>query len=445
MVNLASWINQLVTFLTVDIWKIQLSGIGRLKSSAIRLIRIIVLSVRGFYEDNLPLRASALTFYSLLSLVPVLAMAFGIAKGFGFQKMLEKRLLENFRGQEELLTQMIGYAHSLLESTKGGLVAGIGVAVLFWSVVKVLTHIENSFNDIWGIKSARTFGRKFSDYLSIMLIGPLLLIMSGSVTVFITTQITSIMNKISLLGIVSPLIYFLLKLLPYGLLWVLFSIVYVLMPNTKVKIGSGLIAGIVAGTFYHGAQWVYINFQLGAARYNAIYGSFAALPLFLIWLQLSWLIVLLGAEISFAHQNAETFEYEPTALNISFSHKRLMALIISHLMVKNFMGSNNPLTAIEMSNKLEIPIRLVRQILDELVDSKTFSITQSNGDKEPAYQPARDINYYSIQYINEALDHRGNNDINIKDSKELRSFTKAFESFHDTINNSPQNKLLKDI
>lgn len=445
MTGLNELIQKTIRFLTTEIWRIQLSGIGRLKSSAIRFTRIIVLSVRGFYEDRLPLRASALTFYSLLSLVPVLAMAFGIAKGFGFQKILEKRLLENFKGQEELLTQMMGYAHSLLESTKGGLVAGIGIAVLFWTVIKVLTHIEHSFNDIWGIKTPRTFGRKFSDYLSIMLIGPLLLIMSGSITVFIKTQITLIVEKITLLGMVSPLIYFLMKFLPYGLLWVLFSVIYILMPNTKVKISSGFIAGIVAGTFFHAIQWIYINFQVGATRYNAIYGSFAALPLFLVWLQISWLIVLLGAEISFAHQNAETFEYEPDSLDISASHKRLMALAIMHQLVKNFMGSSYPLTAAEVSARLEIPIRLVRQILHELVESKTVSVTGSDDVKEPAYQPAKDINHYTIQHVIESMDDQGSCDINIKASAELTAITKSIEAFRIEVENSPENKLLKDI
>ena len=438
-------INKISEFFTTDIWRIQVSGIGRMKSALIRLIRIVILSVRGFYEDKLPLRASALTFYSLLSLVPVLAMAFGIAKGFGFQKVLEKRLLENFRGQEELLGQMIGYANSLLESTKGGLVAGIGVAVLFWSVIKVLSHIENSFNDIWGIKNSRSFGRKFSDYLSIMLIGPVLLIMSGSITVFITTQIALIVEKIALLGFISPLIFLLLKLLPYGLLWILFSVVYLIMPNTKVKLSAGFIAGIVAGTLYHLTQWVYIHFQIGAARYNAIYGSFAALPLFLIWLQISWLIVLLGAEISFAHQNSETFEYETDALNISIAHKRLMALAVSHLLVKNFLNGESPLTAMEISRKLEIPIRLVRQILFELVESNTFSMIQSDGDADPAFQPAKDLNHYTIQYIIESLDHQGDHDIAIKETNELAALTQAMASFHHEIHRSPENKLLKDL
>ena len=445
MANLEETIQKFIDFLKTDIWRIRMASLGGLKSFAVKIVRIILLSIRGFYEDKLPLRASALTFYSLLSLVPVLAMIFGIAKGFGFQSILEKRLLENFSGQKELLTQLMGYANSMLQSTKGGLIAGIGVAILFWTVVKVLGNIEQSFNDIWGIKRSRTFGRKFSDYLSMMLIGPLLLIMSGSTTVFIISRITSIMDKISLLGFVSPIIFFLLKFLPYGLLWILFTVIYILMPNTKVRFRSGLFAGIIAGTFYQVAQWIYINFQIGAARYNAIYGSFTALPLFLVWLQISWIIVLLGAEISFAHQNVDAFEYEPDSLHISLFNKRLIALCVSHQLVKTFVSDETPLTAVQISQKLEIPIRLTRQMLNDLVESKAFSITQLENNNEPAYQPARDINKLTIQYVIEAMDRSGTGVIHVKDSKEADILAKSLESFHEKIENSPENKLLKDI
>jgi membrane protein len=438
-------IKRLVNFLKNDIWRLRLSGFGLLTSTGIRLLRMILLAVRGFYEDKLPLRASALTLYSLLGLVPVLAMAFGIAKGFGFEAILEKRLLENFPGQEDIINQLMGYAISLLQSTRGGLMAGIGVAVLLWTVIQVLGHIEDSFNDIWGIKGSRSLARKFADYLSVMLIGPVLLILSGSATVFITTQITSIMEKVSLLGLISPVIYFLLKLLPYGLIWILFTVIYMLMPNIRVKLSSGLAAGVIAGTCFQVAQWLYINFQIGAARYNAIYGSFAALPLFLAWLQISWTIVLIGAEISFAHQNADAFEFEPDSHHISLFHKKRIALCLSHQLVQNFATGQSPLTAVDLSQQLEIPIRLVRQILRELAESGLFSVTYVENDEEPAYQPAKDIHQLTILTVLNALDARGGHDIHIKETPALGAISEALRTFAALIKDAPQNKLLKDI
>jgi len=217
------------------------------------------------------------------------------------------------------------------------------------------------------------------------------------------------------------------------------------MPNTKVRIRSGLFAGVIAGTFYLVVQWIYISFQIGAVHNNAIYGSFAALPLFLIWLQISWIIVLLGAEISFAHQNVDTFEYEPDSLHISLFNKRLIALSVSHQLVKTFVSDETPLTAVQISQKLEIPIRLTRQMLNDLVESKAFSITKLENNNEPAYQPARDINKLTIQFVIEAMDRSGTGVIHVKDSKESDILAKSLESFHEKIENLPENRLLKDI
>jgi membrane protein len=445
MKTIKALISKVIRFIKTDVWRISLKNLPGPQSFFIKQIRIVLLVIRGFDEDKCMLRASALTFYSLLSIVPVAAMAFGIAKGFGFEKLLEEQLLGKFPGQEEVLMQVVGFAHSLLENTKGGLIAGIGIALLFWAVIKVLSHIESSFNEIWEIKESRPFGRKFSDYLSIMLICPVLVIISGSATVFITTQVILITEKVSLLGIFSPLIFFVLKVLPYCLIWVLLTVTYLLMPYTKVNFTSGLSAGIVAGTIYQIAQLGYINSQVFIAKYNAIYGSFAALPLFLIWLQLSWLIVLFGAEISFAHQNVDTYEFEPDCLKIKPFFKTLLTLQIAHLLTKNFSKGEKPLTAHDISHALEVPIRLVNQILYELVESGLFSDTNTDEYKELAYQPARDINLFTIQYILEALEERGVDDIPVARTRELNSLSEALQKFRDASNKSPANRRLKEI
>ena len=192
-------ISKIINFIRVDIWRMRLDDLPFQKTIFIKTLRIIILTVRGFDQDQCLLRASALTFYTILSIPSVVAMFFGIAKGFGFEKRLEQRLFENFPGQEEILTSVISFSNSLLEQTRGGLIAGIGVVVLFWSVLKVLGHIENALNNIWEIKESRSWGRKISDYLSVMLIAPVLILMSGSITVFITTQITEITQKVALL------------------------------------------------------------------------------------------------------------------------------------------------------------------------------------------------------------------------------------------------------
>ena len=288
-------------------------------------------------------------------------------------------------------------------------------------------------------------GRKFADYLSIMMICPLLFILSSSATVFITTQVTLITEHVALLGYFRSLIFFMLKLLPYCMAWGLFTFLYIFIPNTKVNFSSGLLAGVTAGTIYQVAQWAYITFQVGMAKYNAIYGSFAALPLFLIWLQISWLIVLFGAEVSFAHQNVDTYELEPDCLQASPYFKALLSLEIAHLVIKNFLSVNRPLTASTISHALEIPIRLVRELIHNLVNGGVLSAIKTDMERQTAYQPAIDINLLDIQFVLNSLVHSGLEDLPVAETKSLKVLIDALKGLKQTIENSSNNLLLKDI
>lgn len=434
-----------VGFAKQDIWRIRRTELPPGKSFLITLLRVLILSVRGFDEDKCQLRASALTFYSLISIVPVAAMAFGIAKGFGFEKMLEAQLRSKLAGHEEVFNNIVRFSHSLLENTKGGLLAGVGLIVLFWAVIKVLGQIEESLNDIWGVREQRSLGRKFSDYLSIMLICPVLVILASSVTVFITTQVNLIMEKITLLGVFSPLVFLLLKLLPFALLWGLFTFIYLFMPNTKVRVTSGLFAGVIAGTLFQLVQWGYITFQVGAANYNAIYGSFAALPLFLIWLQLSWLIVLYGAELSFAHQNVDTYEFEPDALQASHRLKTLLALQIVQSLIRNFAAGQPPLTARQLSDTLEIPPRLINELLFALVRSGILTGTETDGGQERGFQPARDIQGLTIQEVIDALELQGINAAPFAQTPAFAGLAEAVDRFRRACEKLPANRPLKEL
>jgi membrane protein len=218
-----------------------------------------------------------------------------------------------------------------------------------------------------------------------------------------------------------------------------------LMPNTRVRLDAALTAGIISGTCFQIVQWIYINFQIGAARYNAIYGSFAALPLFLAWVQISWIIVLIGAEISFAHQNAERFEFEPDARTISPLHKKRIALCMSHQIVHHFALGKPPHSAADLSRNLEIPIRIVHDILSDLVESNLFSIACGAHGENRGYQPAKDISGFTIADVFNALEALGSDSIHIKKTPALHVISEALESFCDRIESAPRNLLLKDI
>lgn len=441
MERISTLIKELIDFITTDIWRIPLRELPKTKSFFIKQLRIILLALRGFAENKVQLRASALTFYSLLSIVPVVAMIFGIAKGFGFQDKLQQELIKAFEGQQEVLEYILDFSQRLLENAKGGFIAGAGVVLLFWAVMKVLGNIESSFNSIWQIKKPRAFIRKFSDYLTMMLIAPIFILLSSSVTVFITTHFEKFAENYAFLEHLR----FLLSLFPYLLIWLLLTVIYMVMPNTKVTFRSAFIGGIIAGTVFQITQWMYVHFQIGMNKYGAIYGGFAAFPLFIIWLQLSWLIVLLGAEISFANQNVDRYEFESDARHISSRFKRLVSLMITNLVVKIFAVGSKPLTATQISQDLKLPIRIVRDIIYELVEVKIFTESIADNPKERAYQPAIDINLITVDMVMKRLEDRGSQHITVSKNKEYQKLSDILESFDESLMNSPSNVLLKDV
>jgi membrane protein len=442
MVNQIARIQQ---FIRNRLWRMSLKDIPAWKANFIRFLRLIVFAARNFTDDNCSLRASALTFYSLLSVVPVLALAFGISKGFGFEKMLEAKLFEALPGQNEVVGRIIDFAHTLLQNTQGGLLAGVGIALLFWTVIKLLGNIERSFNDIWKVKTDRSFVRKFSDYLSLMLVGPVLVILSSSLTVFISTQVEEISHKVALVGYFSPLIFFMMNYVPFLLAWILFTFLYSFMPNTDVKLYSATFAGFIAGTAYQLTQSLYIKFQVGVANYNAIYGSFAALPLFLAWLQISWLIVLLGAEISHSIQDVSSFESTTHFKFMSFSLKKLLALHIVHLAVRQFLAGKPPMTAVQLADLLEIPGRLVNMLLRELIESGLVAEIAPEAGSEPTYLPARDPAGLTIHSVIEAMENRGTDTLNPAKREPMESLNRAMEDFKRAIIASPTNRTLGSI
>jgi len=438
-------ISDVSQFLQADIWRFRADKLNPRKSFWLTQLRILLLAVRRFSEDKCELRASALTFYTLLSIVPVVAMAFGVAKGFGLEKILETQLLAKLEGQPEVAERILGFARTLLENTKGGAIAGVGVALLFWSVIKVLGNIESSFNDIWGIKKARSFGRKLADYLSVTMICPVLLIAASSVTVLLTTQITSMLERLSFLGYAAGVIIFLLGLLPYAVIWVLFTFMYVFMPNTKVQLKSGLWGGLAAGTVYQLVQFAYIKFQIGVSSYGAIYGSFAALPLFLVWLQLSWLIVLFGAEVSFARQNVAAYEFEPDCSKLSQSFQRTVALLITQHCVKAFLDGKHAPTAEELSRTLEIPIRLARATLFELTEAKVLSEVFTSEGADMAYQPGCRLEELTVAKILARLDRQGLEAIPIGEMEKLDKLRDIVRRLDDAMEKSPANLQIQDL
>lgn len=434
-----------LAFLNTGIWLLREQDLSPAKSFLVRTLKILMLALRGYQRDKCAIRASALTFYSVLSVVPVIAVFFGIAKGFGLDKKLQAQLLEKFSGQTDVLLKIFEYSNAMLQKTKGGVVAGIGVAVLFWSVVKVLGHIEDSFNDIWKVGKPRTIARKCTDYLSIVIVCPILFIMAGSVTVTMASQLKFIAARLSQWGLPAAPILVLLEIIPFLLIWVVFAFIFVYMPNTKVRLKSGIIAAVAAGTAYQTTQCVYIAFQVGVAKANAIYGSFAALPLFLVWIQLSWLIVLMGSEISFAVQNVDTHGFPEGSETISLHQKKILSLLIARLVFRTFSAGEKPLTPSRIANALGIPSLLVHRIVAEFSEAGLFSAVKADEGEEAACQPARDIRGITVKTVLDALERRGPVDLPFTPTGDLRAVSEILDAFGATIDRSPENRLVTEL
>ena len=436
---------KITDFIQSHIWELPLDQLPRWQSPLIKQVRVLILAFKGFNRDKCQLRAAALTFYSILSLIPILAMVFGIAKGFGFEQTLELLLQEKIASRDmvaqEGLDWIISKAKLLLESTRGSLIAGVGLIVLMWAATRVLRHIEAALNDIWEIKNSRPWIRNFTDLLSIMVVAPILFILAQSTTVFITAIIQDLSKGMKLLGH----LFLLIKLVPFGLIWLLFTMIYVVVPNTKVNFKSALVAGVIVGTIFQLSQWIFFKSQMGISKYNAIYGSFAFLPLLLIWIQTAWLILLLGAEIAFANQHINRYEFALGSQEVKPSFKKLVTLLITNLLVKNFVEAKSSLTAEEISAILHAPVRLVRQCITDLMNSKIINEVGKKNSQDTSYQPARSVENLSVSFVLQAIDEHGLGDIHIHESGESKRLSQALEALNQEIERSPSNILLKDI
>jgi membrane protein len=441
-------VSRILHFFKTGIWEIRLKDLPPVEAFFVKYLRIIVLASRGFMRDNCQKTASVLTYYSLLNVVPVVAVAFAMAKGFGLEKLIEKQILqiaEKANWQADITTQIISFSHNLLGQAKGGLIAGVGVVLLFWTVISIMGKIEESLNEIWEIKKSRTLIRKFSDYITVMVLAPVLLIISSSATVLVASQVKVIVNKIAFLGVLGNAILLLLNLLPYVSIWTLLTMLYLIMPNTRIPVGSAILGGIVAGTIAQIVQWIYIKFQIGVASYGAIYGSFAALPLFLAMLQMSWMIVLFGAEIAYASEHYETFGFHPDYSRISVSTKRLLMLRIFHLLTKKFSQGEKPFSVSQIAHALEIPVRLVRQLLHELTDVGLVVETVRGIKGEIAFQPGRTIENITVKFALDEYEKYGITKIPDYQSEETDKISKYLQEISETVEKSPSNVRLKEI
>lgn len=277
------------------------TGIWRNESDSIwiKLLKTVNLSVRSFLDTGLQSKSAALTYNSILAIVPAFALLFAIGRGFGFQNLLQDQLYSFFPAQHQAISTALSFVDSYLEQASQGIFVGIGIVLLLWTLISLLGNIEAAFNHIWGIKQNRSLYRKVTDFTAIFLMIPILMICSSGISIFMSN---TVQNNIDF-RFLSPVFEVLLDITPFLLTCLAFTLAFILIPNTKVKFKYALISGIICGISFQILQQLFVSGQIYVSKYNAIYGSFAFLPLLLIWLQLSWLILLFGCVLTYSAQN----------------------------------------------------------------------------------------------------------------------------------------------
>lgn len=406
-VNTKSLIAQARDYIDTGLWSIDMTGMPLPKRMAYGLLRIIVMTIKEFMEQKASIRASALTYYTLLSIVPVAALAFAISKGFGLENLLKDYINESFSMSDGVADYLITFSSSALQNTKSGLIAGVGVVMLLYSVFKLLDNIEAAFNTMWCVKKPRGLFRKIADYMCIMLFSPILLLTASSATLLIKSSV-----KVIFTGELTPFQDILLGFLPYLLLWTSFTLLYLVMPNTKVKFIPALVAGIVTGTAFQIVQWVYITFQIGVNNAGAVYGSFAFLPLLLAWLQITWTIVLAGCKIAFSIQNVTDYSLEHGVVEVSQNMRRKMSVLIMHKIVTAFKRRDKIPSGIEIANETGMAKPLFFHLIERLKRARLVAELENGDDKsmERTFIPAVDINDITVTMICTELDKLGDDD-----------------------------------
>lgn len=434
---------KIIRFLTYDIWRITENELSGLKRSYIYLAKTIILAIRGFKREELQTKASALTYSTLLAIVPLLAVVIGVASGFGLRDTVRESVYSYFPGHKIELEQAFNFADNYLSMTQGGFFIGIGAVLLLYTVINLISNVEGTFNDIWQVKKNRSWHRKITDYLALFVILPVMITVSSGLSLFMSTLSNSFLSEYLFL---TPVADSLLKIAPYVITVLVFTALYILVPNTKVRFPNALAAGLITGLAFQLFQFIYISGQIWVSKYNAIYGSFAALPLLLLWLQLSWLLCLFGAEIAYASQNVKKFSFDRDSRNISRRYKDFLTLLIATLIVKRFEKGESPCTADEISEANRIPIRLTTDILYLLTELDVVSEVRSETDERVVhYQPALDINKISVGFLLRKIDTYGSENFKIDTENHFKSEWQALLKTRKDMLTASEDVLLKDL
>ena len=381
-------------FVSEDVWKCRSNNVF------IHIIKTLNLTIRCFLNEQLQQRSSALTFRTLLAIVPALVVILAIGKGFGFYSIIEEQLYIAFPAHHNALQYAFSFVDSYIEQMHTGVFIGVGIILLLWTLITLMSDIENTFNDLWNVPN-RKLARRITDYMATFILLPILLLLSNGMSIFAST----LLDKIPY---ISSLGQYIMQFSSYVLSWIFFTLAYMLLPNVKVKFKHAIFSGIICGTAFNVFQWIYLSGQIWVSKYNAIYGSFAFLPLLLLWLQLSWLICLIGIVLSYSSQNVFNFDYEKDIKNISRNYYEQVLLTIMAIILTRRRDNKEALTCYELSQAYMIPMPLVSRAINDLLHIDLIAPTPINNDY--AYISTIDSHQLTIGHLLRLIDEKGSKD-----------------------------------
>lgn len=423
-------ISDIIRFIRYDMWRRTATEFDSpAKRIGYAVIRTIVLVVRGFTSKNLNDKAKSLTYSLIFAIVPILAMVVAVAKGFGVADVIEKQLNASFLGETGMVPTIMEMVQRYLDTAQGGVFIGIGILILLWAIYSFFQSVETMFNRIWNVNKSRSILHQATAYIAIVVLIPVLIVCSAGINIFVHSTIESAMH-------IEVLHHFFhtsgVKFLQFAMCWLFFTVMYIGIPNTKVRFLPALIPGIIMGTLFQLLQMLSVYLIALLSRTSIVYGAFASIPILMTWLQYTSLLILIGAEMSYAIQNNEQFEYEQDLNRMSRRYKDFVMLYLLSLIIKRFEADEAPYTAHELAIRDHLPIRLVNQLLGRMVETGILTQITSETTEEKTYQPALDTHKISVGMVIGRIDAQGTEHFLQTPTEDMQAFWDKYMALKDT-------------
>lgn len=416
-------IQRIREFIQYDLWRQSHIGVHAPKKRLLyRILQTLILVGRGFKDQVLVVRANSLTFALLFAFIPMMALIYAVARGFGFEELVSQQLTGSFLAEANIAPILLEWVERYLATARDGLFVGIGLVVLIWAVYAFFNMLENSFNSIWNVKKTRSFGRRMTNYVMTLLLVPILVVVTSGISIFLnSTEVLS-----SVLQSVEPLRKFMLRFIPFVATSAVFTWIFIAIPSTKVKFSSAIIPGVLMGFLYQVVQALSMYLVVLFTRMSIVYGAFSAIPLVLIWLNITCWLLLIGSALAFAIQNNDWFAYERDIETMSRRYKDYVMLYLLSVIVRRFEHGDTPQTAQEMALHHQLPIRLVSQLLTRLEDTNIVRRVYVEQEEDETFVPAMDTRLITVEMVIGRISAQGTEEFLQHTPPEMQAFWQRY-------------------